>query len=159
MPITEELTKLGQSVRRLNEGSAEIDALVAAIDARLGALAIPFDYLHPRPLRETTTVGAGGKRVIEVAYIGFLPYHGQRCLVVKTVKIHESKAAAVAAQGGSLTPLVQAPRGLVHATVDVLGEVVRAIRSQLDELAAQVDRRAAAAQRALAELEGSDGAG
>jgi hypothetical protein len=155
MPITEELTKLGQSVRRLNEGSAEIEALVAAIEGKLGELAIPFDYLHPRPLRETTTVGAGGKRVIEVAYVGFLPLLGARQLVVKTVKIHESKAAAVAPQGGSLTPLLSAPRALVHATVDVLGDVVRAIRSQLDELAEQVERRRAAAERALDELEGS----
>ncbi|MCA9635336.1 MAG: hypothetical protein KC420_04810 [Myxococcales bacterium] len=153
MPITEELKRLGQSVHRLNEGSEEINALVADFDRILGELLLPFDYLHPRPLRETTIVGREGKRVIEVAYLGYLPYRGQRHLVVKTVKVVESKAAAAEGGGQTLTPLLLAPRPLRHAAVDVLEEVASAIRRQLDELADEVDRRRGRARAAVDGLE------
>jgi len=153
MPITEELTKLGQSVRRVNDGSDELVGLIRGIDRMLGEMALPFDYLHPRPLQETTKVGQGGKRVIEVVYLGVMPVRGARRLAIKMVKILESKAAvAHPGGGGAVMPLLDAPRPLLHVAADHLGEVVRAIIGEIDELAEQVERRGGAAKEALREL-------
>jgi len=152
MPITEELTKLGNSVRRLNEGADELVREIQALEATLRDLALPFDYLHPRPLEETSRVGPGGKRVIEVVYLGVMPCRGRRRLAIKMVKILESKAASASQSGGAVMPLLDAPRGLLHAAAELLGEVVQGIRKQLDELAEQVDRRRHAAREAHEEL-------
>lgn len=148
MPITEELTKLGNTVRRLNDGADELVREIQAIEATLRDLALPFDYLHPRPLEETARVGPGGKRVIEVVYLGVMPCRGRRRLAIKMVKILESKAAVASQSGGAVMPLLDAPRGLLHAAAELLGEVVRGIGKQLDELAEQVDRRRSAAREA-----------
>lgn len=153
MAITEELTKLGQSARRLRDGADELGDVVAEIDRTLGELHVGFEYLHPRPLREAVIVTAEGKRVIEVAYLGYLPFRSEHHLVVKTVKILESKAAMSPENSGSVTPLLLAPRPIRHAAVDVLPEVVQAITRQLDELADAVDRRREVARGVLGELQ------
>ena len=152
MPITEELTMLGNSVRRLNEGTDELVRGIQAIEATLRDLALPFDYLHPRPLEETARIGPGGKRVIEVVYLGVLPCRGRRRLAVKMVKIVESKAAIASQSGGAVMPLLDAPRGLLHAATDLLVEVVQGIRKQLDELGDEVDQRRDAVREAHEEL-------
>ena len=150
MAITEQLNKLGQSARHLNDSSDELNELVAAIDATLGGLRIEVDYLHPRPLREVASVGREGKRVIELAYLGYQRVRGQYHLVIKTVKVLESKVDA--GDGGSVTPLLMAPRAIRHAAIDALPELVAAISRQIDELAAQVDRRRDSARSLLNEL-------
>lgn len=157
MAITEELTKLGLSARRLRDGADDLDDVVAQIDRTLGALHLGFHYLHPRPLQETTVVSGDGKRVIEVAYLGYLPFRSEHHLVVKTVKILESKAAMSPENSGSMTPLLLAPRSIRHAAVDVLPEMVQAITRQLDDLADAVDRRREAAREALDELQRRQG--
>lgn len=153
MAITEELTKLGQSARRLQDGVDELGDVIAEIDRTLGALHIGFEYLHPRPLLEKTVVSGEGKRVIEVAYLGYLPFRSEHHLVVKTVKILESKAAMSPENSGSMTPLLLAPRAIRHAAVDVLPEMVRAITRHLDELAEATLRRRDAAREVLDELQ------
>ena len=153
MAITEDLTKLGQSARRLRDGADELGQVIAEIDRTLGELHIGFEYLHPRPLLEKTVVSGEGKRVIEVAYLGYLPFRSEHHLVVKTVKILESKAAMSPENSGSMTPLLLAPRSIRHAAVDVLPEMVRAITRQLDELADGVERRRDVAREVLGELQ------
>ena len=142
MPITEDLTKLGQSVHRLGESSREIVELVGAIDRILGELtpATELKYLHPRPLVELARVGPGGKRVIEVAYLGVMPLEGCHRLVIKQVKIVESKAVSASQGGGSVIPMLQAPRAAVLAAVDELGELVRVIREKIDGEAEEAER-------------------
>lgn len=153
MAITEDLTKLGQSARRLRDGADELGQVIAEIDRTLGELHIGFEYLHPRPLLEKTVVSGEGKRVIEVAYLGYLPFRSEHHLVVKTVKILESKAAMSPENSGSMTPLLLAPRSIRHAAVDVLPELVRAITRQLDELAEATERRRDVAREVLGELQ------
>lgn len=150
MPITEELTALGQSVHRLGERSQEIIELVRAIDRILGELmpATELKYLHPRPLMEMAKVSRGGKRVIEVAYLGVMRLDGRHQLVIKQVKILESKAAIASQGGGSVMPLLKAPRAAVFAAVDELGELVRVIREQVDGLAEEAERLRDAARAA-----------
>lgn len=153
MAITEDLTKLGQSARRLRDGADELGQVIAEIDRTLGELHIGFEYLHPRPLLEKTVVSGEGKRVIEVAYLGYLPFRSEHHLVVKTVKILESKAAMSPENSGSMTPLPLAPRSIRHAAVDVPPELVRAITRQLDELAEATERRRDVAREVLGELQ------
>lgn len=151
MAITEQLNKLGQSARHLNDSSDQLNELIGAIDAALGGFRLDMDFLHPRPLQETSSAGRGGKRVIELSYLGYLRIRGEYHLVIKTVKVLESKVSAD--DGGSLMPLLMAPRPLRHAAVDVLPELVASISRQIDELAAQVDRRCQTARSLLQELE------
>ena len=77
MTITQELYRLGNSARRLNDGSDQLNRSIAAIDNLLGRLMIGLDYVHPRPLAEHTSYDASGKRVIEVSYRGYLKIRGR----------------------------------------------------------------------------------
>ncbi len=154
MPITEELTKLGNSVRRLNDGADELVREIQAVEATIRDLALPLEYLHPRPLEERARVGAGGKRVIEVVYLGVMTSRGRRRLAIKMVKILESKAAVASQSGGAVMPLLDAPRSILHAAADLLGEFVVGLRKQLDEQAEQADRRLEAVRGAHDALSG-----
>ncbi|MBK8265785.1 MAG: hypothetical protein IPK80_31210 [Nannocystis sp.] len=151
MAITEQLNKLGQSARQLNDSSDELNSLVAAIDRALGELRLEMEFLHPRPLHESASVGREGKRVIELAYLGYLKIRGEHHLAIKTMKVLESKV--VSGDGGAVTPLMVAPRPLRHAAVDVLPELVATISRQIDEMAAAIERRCATARALLGDLE------
>jgi hypothetical protein len=152
MAITEQLNKLGQSARQLNDSSDELNSLVAAIDRALGELRLETEFLHPRPLQESASVGREGKRVIELAYLGYLKIRGEHHLAIKTVKVLESKVVS-GGDGGAVTPLMVAPRPLRHAAVDVLPELVATISRQIDEMAAAIERRCATARALLGDLE------
>lgn len=152
MAITERLVALGQGAKRLNDGSDRLNRLISEIDKALGRLNIGMEYTHPRPLAENSTTDPGGKRTIELAYLGYLAVRGQYHLVIKTVKIMEDKAAMANQTPGSVIPLLTAPRALRHAAVDVLPDLVDAISSQIHELVNQVERRCETAQSLLEEL-------
>ena len=104
------------------------------------------------PLAESQSTDTGGKRTIELAYLGYLSVRGQYHLVITTVKIMEDKAAMANQTPGSVIPLLTAPRALRHAAVDVLPDLVDAISSQIHELVSQVERRCETAQGLLEEL-------
>ena len=92
MPITQELYRLGQSARRLNDGSDQLNRMIAAIDRLLGRLMIGLDYVHPRPLSEYVTIDHEGKRIIELSYLGYLKVQRRYHLAIKTIKVVESRA-------------------------------------------------------------------
>ena len=85
--MNERLNQLGQAARRLNEGSDQLNTLIASIDKALGRLMIGMDYVHPRPLQEAMALSRDGKRVIELSFLGYLRIQGEYHLVIKTVKI------------------------------------------------------------------------
>ena len=152
MALTKRLQTLSLSARRLNDGSDELNKLIAQIDEVLHRLRISMDFIHPRPLQEHTTTSAHHKRTIELSYLAYLRVDDGHHLVVKTVKIMEDKAAVANESPGSVTPLLHAPRHLRHAAVDVLPELVDALSSQIGDLVSQMERRCETARELLDEL-------
>jgi hypothetical protein len=162
MPITEELYALGNAARRLNDGSEQLNGLIARIDVLLAKLGIGMDYVHPRPLAENVSYDRDGKRVIELAYVGYCRIGKQFGLAIKTVKVLESKAALAGGVPGEFVPLLQAPRRLRYAAVDVLPELVAGLSTQVEEVAGAMERRCATAEalaRRLEELAGAPPSG
>ncbi|MGB1275231.1 MAG: hypothetical protein ACPG77_05725 [Nannocystaceae bacterium] len=153
MALSERLDKLGKAARRLNESSDQLVVLVRAIDSVLGRLNLEVDYVDPRPLDEASSTDSHGKRTIELSLLGYLEIDGRYQLALKTVKVHESKVAMSDSNRGSLTPLLDAPRKILHAAVDHLPALVGALSQQVWDLVNQVERRCKLARDLLADLE------
>jgi hypothetical protein len=153
MPITQELHALGQAARRLNDGSEQLNALIARIDALLARLMIGMDYVHPRPLAESVSYDRDGKRAIEMAYLAYCRIGKVYALAIKTVKVHESKRAMATESPGEFIPVLQAPRRLRYAAVDVLPELVAGLSAQVEEVAEAMARRCAVAESLARRLE------
>ena len=153
MPITQELHALGQAARRLNDGSEQLNALIARIDALHGRLMIGMDYVHPRPLAESVTYDRDGKRAIEMAYLAYCRIGKVYALAIKTVKVHESKRALATESPGEFVPVLQAPRRLRYAAIDVLPELVAGLSAQVEEVAEAMARRCAVAESLARRLE------
>ncbi len=153
MPMTRELHRLGQSARRLNDGSDQLNQMIASIDELLGRLMIGLDYLHPRPLEETIAIDATGKRVIEMAYVGYLRVQRSFHLAIKTVKVLESKRAIATETPGEIMLLLHAPRRLRYRAVDVLPELVAGVAEQVEEMVEAMERRCRTARMLVERLE------
>ena len=153
MAITDELHRLGNSARRLNAGSDQLNRLIERIDELLGRLMIGLDYVHPRPIDEATSMDHSGKRVIELSYVGYLRTSRSYHLAIKTVKVLESKLALATHNPGEITPLLAAPRRLRYAAVDVLPEVVSGLAASVDEMVGTLERRCHTAQALVQNLE------
>lgn len=153
MAITEELYRLGESARLLNDGSEELNRNIAAIDQLLGRLMIGLDYVHSRPLAETVTLDREGKRVIELAYLGYLKVDRGYHLAIKTVKVIESKRAIANESPGQVMLLLSAPRRLRYAAVDLLPELVAGLAGQVEEMLGAMQRRCETASSLLRHLE------
>lgn len=153
MAITQELVRLGQAARRLNDGSDQLNRVIAKIDSLLGRLMIGMDYTHPHPISEWATVDTDGKRTIEVAFVAYLKIRGSYHLAVKTVKVMESKRALATESPGSVQPLLEAPRKLRYGAVDVLPDLVGGLAQQVDDIVNQMERRCQVANSLLAHLE------
>lgn len=153
MAITRELERLSSFAERLNQGSDTLNRLIERIDHALGRLAIGLDYFLPRPLQEHTTFDHTGKRVIEVGYLGYCKVSRNYHLVIKTVKVLESRLAMSTEQPGSIAPLLTAPRRLRYAAVDMLPELVSGLAAQVEEMVGSMERRQATATRLLEHLE------
>jgi hypothetical protein len=153
MPITEELYRLGESARLLNDGSEQLNRNIAAIDHLLGRLMIGLDYVHGRPLAETVTLDREGKRVIELAYLAYVKVEGGYHLAIKTVKVLESKRAIANETPGQVTALLSAPRRLRYAAVDLLPEVVAGLAGQVEEMLGAMQRRCETASALVRHLE------
>jgi hypothetical protein len=157
MGVTEELYKLGQSARRLNDGSDLLDRSLAEIDRALARLTLGFEYQLPRPISEQAHQDREGKRIIEVHYLGYMrlesvdgappEYH----LAVKTLKVFEGRNAD-GEQPGRVLPLLEAPRAVRHAAVDHLAALVAGLAGQVDEMVAHIERRNALAASILGTL-------
>ena len=91
MTITDSMYQLGQAARRLNEGSDQLNRVLARIEETLGRLMIGMEYVHPRPLVEDVSLDADGKRIIELDYLAYLKVGGRFRLAIKQVKILESR--------------------------------------------------------------------
>jgi hypothetical protein len=154
MGVTEELYRLGQAARRLNDGSDRLDRTLSEIDAALGRLMLGFEYQLPRPIAEIVHHDSAGKRVIEVSYLGFLRMEtgGSEFHVgVKTLKILEGRRAD-GEQPGRMLPLLEAPRAIRHAAVDHLAALVAGLAAQVDEMVGHIERRNAVASSILGTL-------
>jgi hypothetical protein len=157
MPITQEMYKLGLSARRLNDGSDQLNRLIAQIDRLLGQLSVGIDYVHPRPIGEHVTLDREGKRVIEMAYLGYFRVQRGYHLAVKTVKVLESKLAFATETPGEVVPLLQASRRLRYAAVDLMPELVAGLAQNAEDMAGAMDRRCATAEALVRHLEGIAG--
>jgi len=153
MAITEELIHLGNSARRLNRGSDQLNHLIQRIDELLSQLNVGLDYVHQRPIDESTTADHNGKRVIELSYVGYLRTQRNYHLAIKTVKVLESKLSVATQSPGDVVALLAAPRRLRYAAVDVLPEVVSGLASQVDEMVGSLERRCQTAQALMHNLE------
>jgi len=153
MAIAQKLQRLGQAARKLNEGSSELNRLIASIDKVLGKLMIGMDYVHPRPLSETMTIDRDGKRVIELVFVGYLKIEGGYHLAAKTVKVLESKAQLASEAPGVIVPLLASPRVVRHGAVDLLPDLVSGLAAQVDEVVSAMERRCRTAQALLDHLE------
>ena len=164
MGVTEELYRLGQAARRLNDGSDRLDRTLAEIDAALARLMLGFEYLLPRPISETVHHDSAGKRVIEVNYLGYLRMQTQAAagestpgvlssfhVGVKTLKILEGRSTD-GEQPGRVLALLEAPRAIRHAAVDHLAELVGGLAEQVDEMVGNIERRNAIASTILGTL-------
>lgn len=166
MGVTEELYRLGQAARRLNDGSDRLDRTLSEIDAALGRLMLGFEYQLPRPISETVHHDSSGKRVIEVSYLGYLrmgagapsgvsestpsgvsEFH----VGVKTLKILEGRSSD-GEQPGRVLALIEAPRAIRHAAVDHLAVLVAGLAEQVDEMVGNIERRNAIASTILDNL-------
>jgi hypothetical protein len=141
MTITDELQRLGRSAKRLNQGSDELNRLIERIDRALGALNIGLDFVLRRPIDEVTGFDHNGKRVIELSYVAYQKVSRDYHLVVRTVKVMESKLAAATEAPGTVTLLLTAPRRLRYAAVDVLPELVHGLSDAVEEMLEAMDRR------------------
>jgi hypothetical protein len=153
MAMIEELQALGHAAKRLNDGSEQLNRLIARIDELLGRLMIGIDYFHPRPLAEHVSFDRESKRVIELAYLGYCRVQKSYQLAVKTVKVLESKLALATESPGEFVPLLQAPRRLRYAAVDVMPELVTGLSHQVAEVAGAMERRCATAEALARQLE------
>lgn len=153
MTINEELHRLGNSARRLNDGSDQLNRSIAAIDSLLGRLMIGLDYVHPRPLSEHTTYDGSGKRVIEIAYLAYLKLKGGYRLALKTVKVIESRSAAAGQIPGDLISLLEAPRRLRYRAIEQLPELVMGLAEQVEDMLGAMERRVGIANSLVAHLE------
>jgi hypothetical protein len=153
MAITEELVRLGNSARRLNRGSDQLNHLIERIDELLSQLNVGLDYVHPRPIDESTTADHNGKRVIELSYVGYLRTQRNYHLAIKTVKVLESKLSLANQTPGEVVALLAAPRRLRYAAVDVLPEVVSGLAAQVDEMVGSLERRCQTAEALMHNLE------
>lgn len=153
MTITQELYRLGNSARRLNDGSDQLNRSIAAIDNLLGRLMIGLDYVHPRPLAEHTSYDPSGKRVIEVSYLGYLKVRGGYHLSLKTVKVLESRSAAAEQIPGELCALLEAPRRLRYRAVEQLPELVMGLAEQVEDMLGAMERRVGIASALVTNLE------
>ena len=159
MSVTEELFRLGQAARQLNDGADRLDRSLAEIDRALGRLMLGFEYQLPRPIAELEHSDGGGKRVIEVHYLGYLRvpqpdgapanFH----LAVRVLKVLEARRSDE--PPGKVIPLLEAPRAIRHAAVDHLAVLVAGLAEQVDEMVANIARRNEIATSILATLEGS----
>ncbi|KIG15708.1 hypothetical protein DB30_05278 [Enhygromyxa salina] len=157
MGVTEELYRLGQAARRLNDGSDQLDRTLSEIDGALARLMLGFEYQLPRPIAEHVHHDNAGKRVIEVSYLGYLrmdaggdpgesissgvaKFH----LGVKTLKILEGRSSS-GEQPGRVVTLLEAPRAIRHAAVDHLARLVAGLAEQVDEMVGNIERRNAIA--------------
>ncbi len=153
MSITHKLVRLGVAARRLNDDSDKLNRSIAQIDALLERMGLGLEFLYPRPVVETTSFDADGKRLIELSYVGYMKLRGRYTLALKTLRVFESRTANPSESPGSAIPLLDAPRRLRYAAVDVLPEVIAGLSHQVDELAAQMERRCGVADQVLRELE------
>ena len=153
MTINEELHRLGNSARRLNDGSDQLNRSIAAIDSLLGRLMIGLDYVHPRPLSEHTTYDISGKRVIEISYLAYLKLKGGHRLALKTVKVIESRSAAAGQIPGDLISLLEAPRRLRYRAIEQLPELVMGLAEQVEDMLGAMERRVGIANSLVANLE------
>jgi hypothetical protein len=167
MGVTEELYRLGQAARRLNDGSDRLDRTLSEIDAALGRLMLGFEYQLPRPIAEIVHHDSAGKRVIEVSYLGFYrmetasddpgeptPSSGEFHVGVKTLKILEGRRTD-GEPPGRMLPLLEAPRAIRHAAVDHLAALVAGLAAQVDEMVGHIERRNAVASSILGTLDSS----
>jgi hypothetical protein len=153
MAINDELQRLGDSAQRLNAGSDQLNRLIERIDELLATLMIGLDYVHPRPIDETTSADHNGKRVIELSYVGYLRTSQSYHLAIKTVKVLESKLAVATQNPGEIVPLLAAPRRLRYAAVDLLPELVSGLAAQVDEMVGSLERRCRTAESLVHNLE------
>lgn len=153
MAITDKMIQLGHAARRLNDGSDKLNRLISKIDTTLGRLMIGMPYTHPRPISESVTFDADGKRVIEVAYLSYQKIRDGYHLAVKTVKVLESKKALGVEAPGSVHPLIEAPRKLRYAAIDVLPDLVSGLATQVDDIVNKMERRCDVAESLLRHLE------
>ena len=159
MSVTEELFRLGQAARRLNDGSDRLDRTLADIDRALGRLMLGFEYQLPRPIDEREHSDNKGKRVIEVSYLGYLripgidppPDQARFHLAIRQLKVFETRRPDEAP--GKVMPLLEAPRALRHAAVDHLALLVAGLAEQVDEMVANIERRNDVASSLLSTLE------
>lgn len=152
MTITAKMYKLGQAARRLNDGSDELNRLLAEIDKVLGRLMIGMEYTVERPLSERVTRTEDGSRVIELSFVGYLRLRGSFHLALRTVKVLESKRAAASEDPGEVVPLLEAPRKLRHAAVDQLPELVEGLANQVQDVLGRVEERCRLANSLLDNL-------
>lgn len=155
MPITQELVALGTAARRLNDGSDQLNKLIARIDELLGRMMIGLEYYLPRPLAESVSYDRDGKRCIELGFVGYARVGKAYTLVVRTTKVAESKVAVATQAPGEVVPLLQAPRRLRYEAVDLLPELVAGLSAQVEEVAATMQRRCEIAASLVARLEGT----
>lgn len=153
MPITDELLRLGRSAKRLNQGSDRLNQMIQRIDTALGALNVGLDYVLKRPIAETTGHDHNGKRVIELSYVAYQKVSRNYHLVIKTVKVMESKLAAATEAPGTVTPLLSAPRSLRYKAIDVLPELVTGLSDAVEEMLAAMERREKTASSLVENLE------
>lgn len=171
MGVTEELFRLGQAARRLNDGSDRLDRSLVEIDRALSRLMLGFEYQLPRPIAEEVHHDRRGKRVIEVSYLGYLrvaplaaepepepgegvgPRPAEFHLAVKTLKVVEGRRVE-GEDPGRVVPLLEAPRAIRHAAVDHLASLVAGLAGAVDEMVEHIERRDAIASAILDTLNG-----
>lgn len=157
MGITEELFRLGQAARRLNDGSDRLDRSLAEIDQALAQLMLGFEFQLPRPIAEQAHLDRDGKRVIEVSHLGYLPIEGpdgavEFRLAIKSLKVFEGRRTD-GESPGRIVPLLEAPRAVRHAAVDHLASLVAGLAAQVDDMVAHIERRNQIATAILGTLE------
>jgi len=163
--VTEELFRLGQAARRLNDGSDRLDRSLVQIDRALARLMLGFEYQLPRPIAESEHTDRSGKRVIEVCYLGYLRIPGfaeslvegpEFHLAVRVIKVFETRLPDE--PPGTLMPLIEAPRAVRHAAVDHLAVLVAGLAEQVDEMVTHIERRNEIASSLLCTLGAPEGA-
>jgi len=151
--LTQELYRLGHSSQRLNDGSEQLNRMIAAIDALLERLMIGLDYVHPRPVAEQTTVDMTGKRIIDLSYLGYLKVQRGYHLAIKTVKVLESKLAVANETAGQVVLLLDAPQRVRYRAVEMLPELVAGLAEQIEEMLGAMERRCQIAGALMQHLE------
>ena len=162
MAITEQLFRLGQSARRLNDGSDRLDRSLAEIDRALSRLMLGFEFRLPQPIAELERLDRSGKRVIDLSYLGYFRFESvsgasdaspRFHLGVRTLRVLEGKRSGSEEQPGKLVPLLEAPREIRHAAVDQLPELVAGLAAAVEELVENIERRCEVASSVLDDLD------